>query len=116
MDYLGEQQLPEDSKLCNLMLDQTIPALVANVSTKKVPAYLVMVPPVHTVILFRSLLSFEMVHPLGHKQFIEGLRTYLPWFSELASNTKVVVAKDKLEGWGLLRASDDFIGARGDLL
>ena len=116
MDYLGEQKLPEDSKLCNLMLDQTIPALVANVSTKKVPAYLVMVPPVHTVILFRSLLSFEMVHPLGHKQLIEGLKTYLPWFSELASNTKVVVAKDKLEGWGLLRASDDFIGARGDLL
>ena len=116
MDYLGEQRLPEDSKLCNLMLDQTIPALVANVSTKKVPAYLVMVPPVHTVILFRSLLSFEMVHPLGHKQLIEGLKSYLPWFSELASNTKVVVAKDKLEGWGLLRASDDFIGARGDLL
>ena len=116
MDYLGEQQLPEDSKLCNLMLDQTIPALIANVSTKKVPAYLVMVPPVHTVILFRSLLSFETVHPLGHKQLIEGLKTYLPWFSELASNTKVVIAKDKLEGWGLLRASDDFIGARGDLL
>ena len=116
MDYLGKQRLPEDSKLCNLMLDQTIPALVANVSTKKVPAYLVMVPPVHTVILFRSLLSFETVHPLGHKQLIEGLKTYLPWFSELASNTKVVVAKDKLEGWGLLRASDDFIGARGDLL
>ena len=116
MDYLGEQELPADSKLCNLMLDQTIPALVANVSTKKVPAYLVMVPPVHTIILFRSLLSFEMVHPLGHKQLIEGLKSYLPWFSELASNTKVVVAKDKLEGWGLLRASDDFIGARGDLL
>lgn len=116
MDYLGEQQLPEDSKICNLMLDQTIPALVANVSTKKVPAYLVMVPPVHTVILFRSLLSFEMVHPLGHKQLIEGLKTYLPWFSELATNTKVVVAKDKLEGWGLLRTSADFIGARGDLL
>ena len=116
MDYLGEQKLPEDSKLCNLMLDQTIPALVANVSTKKVPAYLVMVPPVHTVILFRSLLSFETVHPLGYKQLIEGLKTYLPWFSELASNTKVVVAKDKLEGWGLLRTSDDFIGARGDLL
>ena len=116
MDYLGEQRLPEDSKLCNLMLDQTIPALVVNISTKKVPAYLVMVPPVHTVILFRSLLSFETVHPLGHKQLVEGLKTYLPWFSELASNTKVVVAKDKLEGWGLLRASDDFIGARGDLL
>ena len=116
MDYLGEQQLPEDSKLCNLMLDQTIPALIANVSTKKVPAYLAMVPPVHTVILFRSLLSFEMVHPLGHKQLIEGLKTYLPWFSELATNTKVVLAKDKLEGWGLLRASADFIGARGDLL
>ena len=116
MDYLSEQQLPEDSKLCNLMLDQTIPALVANVSTKKVPAYLVMVPPVHTIILFRSLLSFETVHPLGHKQLIEGLKSYLPWFSELASNTKVVVVKDKLEGWGLLRASDDFIGARGDLL
>ena len=116
MDYLGEQKLPEDSKLCNLMLDRTIPALVANVSTKKVPAYLVMVPPVHTVILFRSLLSFETVHPLGHNQLIESLKTFLPWFSELASNTKVVVAKDKLEGWGLLRASDDFIGARGDLL
>ncbi len=116
MDYLGEQKLPEDSKLCNLMLDQTIPVLAANVSTKKVPAYLVMVPPVHTVILYRSLLSFETVHPLGYKQLIEGLKTYLPWFSELASNTKVVVAKDKLEGWGLLRASDDFIGARGDLL
>ena len=116
MDYLGEQKLPEDSKLCNLMLDQTIPALVANVSTKKVPAYLVMVPPVHTVILFRSLLSFEMVHPLGHKQLIEGLKTHLPWFSELATNTKVVLAKDKLEGWGLLRTSADFIGARGDLL
>jgi hypothetical protein len=116
MDYLGEQRLPEDSKLCNLMLDQTIPALVANVSTKKVPAYLVMVPPVHTIILFRSLLSFETVHPLGHKQLIEGLKSYLPWFSELASNTKVVLAKDKLEGWGLLRTSADFIGARGDLL
>ena len=116
MDYLGEQQLPEDSKISNLMLDQTIPALVANVSTKKVPAYLVMVPPVHTVILFRSLLSFEMVHPLGHKQLIEGLKSYLPWFSELATNTKVVLAKDKLEGWGLLRTSADFIGARGDLL
>ena len=116
MDYLGEQQFPDFSQLCNLMLDQTIPALVANVSTKKVPVYLVMVPPVHTVILFRSLLSFEMVHPLGHKQLIEGLKSYLPWFSELATNTKVVLAKDKLEGWGLLRTSADFIGARGDLL
>ena len=116
MDYLGEQQYQDDSQLCNHMLDQTIPDLVANVSTKKVPAYLVMVPPVHTVILFRSLLSFEMVHPLGHKQLIEGLKSYLPWFSELATNTKVVLAKDKLEGWGLLRASADFIGARGDLL
>ncbi len=84
--------------------------------TKIVPAYLVMIPPVHTVILFRSLLSFEIVHPLGHKQLIKGLETYLPWFSELASNTKVVLAKDKLEGWGLLRTCDDFIGASGDLL
>lgn len=116
MDYLGEQKLPESSNLCNLMFDQTIPALVANVSTKTVPAYLVMVPPVHTVILFRSLLSFESVHPLGHKQLIEALKKYLPWFLQLASNTKVVIAKDKLKGWGLLRNTDDFIGARGDLL
>ena len=75
-----------------------------------------MVPPVHTVILFRSLLSFEVVHPLGRKQLLEALKMYLPWFSELVSHTKVVIAKDKLEGWGLLRDSDDFIGARGELL
>ena len=75
-----------------------------------------MVPPVHTVILFRSLLSFESIHPLGHKQLIEALKKYLPWFLQLASNTKVVMAKDKLKGWGLLRNTDDFIGARGDLL
>lgn len=116
LDYLGEQELPQDSSLCNLLLDQSIPALVANVSSKKIPAYLVMVPPVHTVILFRSLLSFEMVHPLGRKQLLEALKMYLPWFSELVSHTKVVIAKDKLEGWGLLRDSDDFIGARGELL
>lgn len=115
-DYLGEQELPQDSSLCNLLLDQSIPALVANVSSKKIPAYLVMVPPVHTVILFRSLLSFEVVHPLGRKQLLEALKMYLPWFSELVSHTKVVIAKDKLEGWGLLRDSDDFIGARGELL
>ena len=116
LDYLGEQELPQDSSLCNLLLDQSIPALVANVSSKKIPAYLVMVPPVHTVILFRSLLSFEVVHPLGRKQLLEALKMYLPWFSELVSHTKVVIAKDKLEGWGLLRYSDDFIGARGELL
>ena len=116
LDYLGEQELPQDSSLCNLLLDQSIPALVANVSSKKIPAYLVMVPPVHTVILFRSLLSFEMVHPLGRKQLLEALKMYLPWFSELVSHTKVVIAKDKLEGWGLLRNSDDYIGARGELL
>lgn len=116
LDYLGEQELPQDSSLCNLLLDQSIPALVANVSSKKIPAYLVMVPPVHTVILFRSLLSFEVVHPLGRKQLLEALKMYLPWFSELVSHTKVVIAKDKLEGWGLLRNSDDFIGARGELL
>jgi len=116
LDYLGEQELPQDSSLCNLLLDQSIPALVANVSSKKIPAYLVMVPPVHTVILFRSLLSFEVVHPLGRKQLLEALKMYLPWFSELVSHTKVVIAKDKLEGWGLLRDSYDFIGARGELL
>ena len=33
-DYLGEQELPQDSSLCNLLLDQSIPALVANVSSK----------------------------------------------------------------------------------
>ena len=109
LDYLGEQELPQDSSLCNLLLDQSIPALVANVSSKKIPA-------VHTVILFRSLLSFEVVHPLGRKQLLEALKMYLPWFSELVSHTKVVIAKDKLEGWGLLRDSYDFIGARGELL
>ena len=116
MDYLGEQKLPQESELCNLLLDQSIPALIANVSTKKIPAYLVMVQPVHTVILFRSLLSFETVHPIGHKQLLEALKMYLPWFSELLGHTKVVMAKDKLEGWGLLRASGDFIGSRGELL
>ncbi len=63
MDYLGEQKLPEDSKLCNLMLDQTIPALVANVSTKStcISGY----GPTGTYgNSFRSLLSFETVHPL----------------------------------------------------
>ena len=116
IDYLGEQKLPQESELCNLLLDQSIPALIANVSTKKIPAYLVMVQPVHTVILFRSLLSFETVHPIGHKQLLEALKMYLPWFSELLGHTKVVMAKDKLEGWGLLRASGDFIGSRGELL
>lgn len=115
-DYLGNQTLPEEFTLKNLMLDQTIPALIANVTTRKIPAYLVMIPPMHTTILFRSLLSFEEIHPIGHNQFIKGLKNHLPWFSQLEYSTKVVIAKDKLEGWNLLRSSNDFIGARGDLL
>ncbi len=110
MDYLGQQEASEDSSFA-ILCDQTIPALVANVSAKGIPAYLVMVPPVHTVIL-RSFLSFETV-TLGHKQLIEGLKTYLPWFSELASNTKSSSNKDKLEGWGLLRASTVISLAQG---
>ena len=114
-DYLsGCDALPEPGRAANLRLDK-IGCIVAHLPLPGAApaAYLVLVPPVSARVLWRSLLSFSEVAPAGLGTLRVALEEILPWGALSASHEHVRVGRSELAAWGLVRDTDDFVGARG---
>ncbi|MBO7675780.1 MAG: hypothetical protein J6S63_12365 [Atopobiaceae bacterium] len=111
-DYLGEQTLPRAGRVASVMLDR-IPCIVLNVSEHDDLAYLVMAPPHSSVALWRSLLSFTEVTPLGTAALERLAMDRHPWLRMLFDATgSLYIEEEDLMRWGLVRKADDFVGAR----
>lgn len=113
LDYLHDgERPPEPGAVRQLRLD-AISCVVCHVSSPAgTPAYLLLVPPASARVLWRSLLSFTEVSPIGHRALRSLLSRELPWASELDGSGPVRVSREALEGWGILRGGAGFVGAR----
>lgn len=113
-DYLHDgDRLPEPGAVRQLRLDSFV-CIVSGVPLPgDVPAYLALVPVAAARPIWRSLLSFTEVSPVGIHALRRRLGETLPWGGALESTGPARVAREELEGWGILRPGSDFIGARG---
>lgn len=115
-DYVSSPaDLPEPGRVAPVSLDR-ISCLVARVpdaGPAREPRYLVLVPPVAARVLWRSLLSFPEVDPVGVGRAGELLLGGAPWAGLVSSEDSVRASRGELGGWGLLREEPDFVGARG---
>ena len=111
-DYVsGPDALPREGKVVSTKLDR-IQSLVARVPWGlDVPCYIAMVPSQVARVVWRSLLSFPAVSPMGRRGLSEVFAR-LPFGAQLAETSRVELAADTLSSWGLLRDDRTFIGAR----
>ncbi|MGN8688596.1 hypothetical protein ACTND8_01630 [Atopobiaceae bacterium HCP3S3_F7] len=121
-DYLPEgAALPARGQIRSIALDGRIASLVARVDPAGAPAYLLLVPPDDARAVWRSLLSFESVAPVGAEALRQHLADRLPWASWLGvvgsdvanAGTEGPLAARDLVAVGLARPQMDFVGARG---
>ena len=113
-DYLEDGVgLPAPGHVTDLHLDRMSALVVA----PPVPAgdlLLTLVAPRHLAILWRSLLSFPVVMPVGEQARAAHAHESLPWLSDTAQQTDKLWIKAKaLEDAGLVRGTPDYVGARG---
>ena len=114
LDYVAEGSgLPAAGEVAQVALDR-IGALVAGVPVcgEDAPSYLVFVPAPLAQVLWRSLLSFTEVVPVGHAALEGALELRLPWGSLLRARGRVDAPRQQLVDWGLVRGDDGFVGAR----
>lgn len=113
-DYVAGRQsgLPGRGRIARCMLDN-IPCIVAHLDLVNHPAYLVLVPPVHAVALWRSLLSFAEVAPVGRDGLLRLAGEALPWLARLRGGDAVRMPYGELRAAQIVRESLDFVGARG---
>lgn len=113
-DYVDHvRDLPGPGQVKSLRLDK-ISALVAGIEIpgQSMPAFLVLVPPARAATIWRSFLSFTETAPVGSAALTASERSLLPWGEELAVMDQVKPGPARLSGWGLLRETMDFVGAR----
>ena len=116
-DYLhgaqAKEGLPRTGELRNRSLDD-IPCIVCTLPVGgPAPCCLVLVPVPRARALWRSLLSFPVVHPVGHEGLRGALSRTLPWWGLLAGEGPLRERRSTLEGWGLVRKGDGgFVGVR----
>lgn len=116
-DYLPQsaRALPARGAVESVTLDGHIPALVAGVPLDIAAgeaSYVLLVPKTAARVVWRSLLSFNWVQPLGRTAVLDAW-SRLPLSRALDSKDVVEISEQDLRAWGLLRHSDDFVGARG---
>ncbi|MBM6774170.1 aminomethyl transferase family protein, partial [Olsenella profusa] len=103
-DYVSTPaDLPAAGRVASLHLD-AIPAVVAQLPRmgSLPPAFLVLVPPARARALWRSLLSFTTVSPVGAEALC-ALGERLPWGGLLSGEGPVRAPREELTGWGLMR-------------
>lgn len=111
-DYLGDEHVPSAGQVEACMLDH-IPCIVLVLPLADTPCYVILVPPVHAVALWRSLLSFTCVTPIGREAVRDFAHDVLPWSTDLATGDTVRIDAERLSSFGLLRDEQTFVGARG---
>ena len=112
-DYLkGNGGLPQGGICSQALLDERIPAIIVCPGFSKEPSYLAFVPNKNAVVIWRSLMSFGSVAPVGSSA-VEGLagRT-LGWARLMRGADRVTLPTEALYRWDLARKSGGFIGAR----
>lgn len=114
LDYVSDgASLPAAGSVSQLLLDR-IGTLVAHVPAEKdlASCYVVFVPAPLARVLWRSLLSFTEVVPIGHKDLDRLVVRHLPWGPLVGSDGQIVASYQHLVDWGLVRGDDSFVGAR----
>lgn len=113
-DYVsgGRVALPAPGKIEQCLLDR-IPCIVAHPYVNELDAYLLLVPPVHAVQLWRSLLSFTEVSPIGRTSLRHIAHSKLPWSQRLQTTDATRLTSEDLASANLVRNTQDFVGARG---
>lgn len=112
-DYVGgADALPSPGGVSNLMLDGHISCVCVASELAGRSCYLVMVPPKLARVIWRSLLSFESVTPVGLAQLWAAARDVAPWLEAIGTTDKLSLARADLESWRLVREGSDFIGGR----
>lgn len=112
LDYVKEGNLPSRGTLASCKLDN-IPCIVVRPPCGHVDLYLVLVPPTLAVVLWRSLLSFTEVVPVGHAAVRKWFESWYPWYGALDSSDSLRLTARELLDYGLIRDTGDFVGARG---
>ena len=113
-DYVpASSDLPAPGVVSSLRLDE-IPALVACLPRAGgLPeGFLILVPPERARAIWRSLLSFGEIYPVGLGALRELLCDTLPWGELLSTSDVVRYSGSTLRGWSLVRNEGDFVGAR----
>ena len=111
-DYVSsEDALPRPGQVVNINLDR-INCLVAGVPTSGGTCYLLMVPPRSTRALWRSLLSFTEVTPVGHRALRHVAERHLPWMAPVLGQDRLEVPASQLVRWGIARRQGGYVGAR----
>lgn len=116
-DYLPQsaRALPARGAVESVTLDSHIPALVAGIPLDIADgnaSYVVFVPKTAARVVWRSLLSFTWVQPVGRNAVLD-VWSRLPWSQAIDSKDVVEIGEQNLRAWGLLRHGTDFVGARG---
>lgn len=112
-DYLHNETLPPVGTVRQLRLDAICCLVTQLPATALSPALLLLVPPPSARVLWRSLLSFTEVEPIGHAALGRRLQDALPWEERLGKDAPAAVSYDELSAWGIVRSELDFVGARG---
>ena len=114
-DYVSSPaRLPRPAEVLQAHLDAIPAVLVGIPGAGELPrGYLVLVPPARARALWRSLLSFGEISPVGHETLRRILCDTVPWGGFLAAAGPAHVSAGHLKRWHLLREGADFIGARG---
>ncbi len=111
-DYLADARLPSAGEVRACKMDE-FPCIIVSPAIGDVPCYVILVPPVHAVALWRSLLSFTNVTPVGRDAVRCIAHEKLPWSRMLEPGDRVRRTPQELEAWGILRHDETYVGARG---
>lgn len=113
VDYVGSwTDLPALGHVTSCMLDR-LPCFVLRPDLGREPAYVVLVPPAHAIALWRSLLSFTQVAPLGRTSLRSLLHRTLPWTAQMKAGDAICMSASELKRAGLVRGDATYVGARG---
>lgn len=111
-DYLSSGvSLPGRGHVRDVSLDR-IPGIVAAPPTADGSCHLVLVPPDYARTIWRSLLSFNEVTPVGEEALVAHAEGQLGWLGWIEDTDKIVPTAAELQRWGLARPDGGFVGAR----
>lgn len=111
-DYTNPSNLPPAGHVRSCMLDR-IPCIVMRLDGVEVPTYVLLVPPHKGRALWRSLLSFAEVVPVGLDAMRDRMHRMLSWSRHLSEEGRLRIDAKELANHGLVRHSADYVGARG---
>ena len=114
-DYVPQdarQRLPETGRAANIDLDGRITTIVCALALTQ-PAYLVLVPPAYARVVWRSMLSFGSVTPVGHAALRIWMARGTTVLAHLSDPDRLTIGEGELRASGVVREGADFIGARG---